>query len=82
MIRIALGTVQFGLHYGITNQRGKVSADDAKAMLLLASNQGTDTLDTAISYGDSEKRLGEIGTNGFKIITKLTPIPIDCADVS
>jgi aryl-alcohol dehydrogenase-like predicted oxidoreductase len=51
-------------------------------MLLLASNQGMGTLDTAISYGDSEKRLGEIGTNGFKIITKLTPILIDCADVS
>ena len=82
MNRIALGTVQFGLHYGIANQRGKVSVDDAKAMLQLASNQGMDTLDTAISYGDSEKRLGEIGTNGFKVITKLPPIPIDCADVS
>lgn len=82
MNRIALGTVQFGLHYGIANQRGKVSVDDAKAMLQLASNQGMDTLDTAISYGDSEKRLGEIGTNGFKVITKLPPVPIDCADVS
>ena len=31
--RLALGTVQFGLPYGIANQTGQVSRSEAKAML-------------------------------------------------
>ncbi len=33
MNRLALGTVQFGLSYGIANQAGQVSRSAAKAML-------------------------------------------------
>lgn len=80
--RLALGTVQFGLPYGIANQAGQVTRPDAKAMLQLALANGIDTLDTAIAYGDSEARLGELGTQGFKLVTKLPVVPDDCADVS
>lgn len=82
MNRLALGTVQFGLPYGIANQAGQVSRSDAKAMLQLASTNGIDTLDTAIAYGDSETCLGEVGTQGFKLVTKLPALPDGCADVS
>ena len=81
MSRLALGTVQFGLSYGIANQTGQVARSEAIAMLQLALKNGLDTLDTAIAYGDSESCLGEVGTQGFKLITKLPAMPPDCADV-
>lgn len=79
---LALGTVQFGLPYGIANQVGQVSRQEAKAMLQLAAANGIDTLDTAIAYGESETCLGEVGTQGFKLVTKLPAVPEGCADVS
>jgi aryl-alcohol dehydrogenase-like predicted oxidoreductase len=80
--RLALGTVQFGLSYGIANQAGQVTLPEAKDMLQLALANGIDMLDTAIAYGDSEICLGEAGTQGFKVVTKLPAVPDDCADVS
>jgi aryl-alcohol dehydrogenase-like predicted oxidoreductase len=80
--RLALGTVQFGLPYGIANQAGQVSRPEAKAMLQLAAASGIDTLDTAIAYGDSENCLGEVGTQSFKLVTKLPAVPDACSDVS
>lgn len=82
MSRLALGTVQFGLSYGIANQDGQVTRLAAKAMLQLAAENGIDTLDTAIAYGESEKCLGEVGTQGLKLVTKLPAVPDGCADVS
>jgi hypothetical protein len=80
-VKLALGTVQFGLPYGIANQAGQVSRSEAKAMLQLATVNGIDTLDTAIAYGESETCLGETGVHGFKVVTKLPPLPEDCVDV-
>jgi len=82
MSRLALGTVQFGLPYGIANQDGQVSRSGVKHMLKLAKAQGIDTLDTAIAYGESETCLGEVGIHGFKLVTKLPTVPDDCVDVS
>ena len=82
MNRLALGTVQFGLPYGIANQSGQVSRTEANDMLQLALANSIDTLDTAIAYGDSETCLGEVGTQGFKVVTKLPALPDNCADVS
>jgi aryl-alcohol dehydrogenase-like predicted oxidoreductase len=80
-VRLALGTVQFGLPYGIANKVGQVTRPEAKAMLQLALAKGIDTLDTAIAYGNSEMCLGEVGTQGFKLVTKLSAVPVDCANV-
>lgn len=81
-MKLALGTVQFGLPYGIANQSGQVPRTVAKTMLQLAGDSGIDTLDTAIAYGESESCLGEVGTKGFKLVTKLPAIPEGCGDVS
>lgn len=75
MSRLALGTVQFGLPYGIANQEGQVTRAVAKTMLQYSEANGIDTLDTAIAYGESESCLGEIGTRGFKLVTKLPALP-------
>ena len=82
MSRLALGTAQFGLPYGVANNTGQVLRTEAKAMLGLALASGIDTLDTAIAYGDSEMCLGEIGTQDFKLITKLPLVPNSCADIN
>jgi aryl-alcohol dehydrogenase-like predicted oxidoreductase len=79
--RVALGTVQFGLPYGIANRGGQVAEEDAAAILDRAWTMGVDTLDTAIAYGVSEERLGRIGVTQWNVITKLPSVPESCADV-
>ncbi len=79
-MKLALGTAQFGQPYGIANQAGQVSLHEGKAMLQLAADNGLDTLDTAIAYGESEQRLGEIGIQGWQVVSKLPIIPDDCSD--
>lgn len=69
--RIAIGTCQFGLPYGIANQVGQVSRNEAAEIINCAFTIGMDTLDTAISYGESEQVLGEIGVGRWRIISKL-----------
>ena len=75
MNKIALGTVQFGMDYGINNKRGKIHPDEVFSILDEAARSGIDTLDTACSYGDSEKVIGDfvrLGKSCFKIVSKLT----------
>jgi len=79
--RLALGTVQFGVPYGIANQTGQVSCNEVAAILDYALAAGLDTLDTAIAYGESEQRLGDIGVGQWQIITKLPAVPESCTDV-
>lgn len=81
-MKLALGTAQFGLNYGIANQVGKVCHKEAKSIIDLAKSTGIDMLDTAIAYGESEVSLGAVGVDGFKVITKLPAIPDDVVDVS
>jgi aryl-alcohol dehydrogenase-like predicted oxidoreductase len=73
--RIAIGTAQFGMNYGIANQAGQVSLTEAANILGTAATAGLDTLDTAISYGDSEARLGQIGIDQWHTISKLQQLP-------
>lgn len=71
--KIGLGTVQFGLDYGISNKSGKTSKNEVKRILKLAQREGIDTVDTAFAYGDSEKILGSIGVRHFNIVSKYLP---------
>ena len=64
-MKLALGTVQFGLNYGIANQQGQASRDEARSILEHARSNGMDMLDTAIAYGESEQRLGKIGIQDY-----------------
>lgn len=74
--RLALGTVQFGLDYGVSNPTGQVPIGEAMAILRLASTAGIELLDTARRYGTSEAVLGELLSAGplcFQIVSKLPP---------
>lgn len=70
--RLGLGTVQFGLAYGVSNTSGQVPVEEARAILALAREAGIGTLDTAAAYGTSEERLGEALDTAarFRIVTK------------
>lgn len=81
-MKLALGTVQFGLPYGVANTGGQVPEDTAKQILKHAREAGIDTLDTAIAYGVSEQCLGNVGVEGWRVITKLPAIPEECSDVT
>ena len=73
--RLALGTAQFGLVYGVANRTGQVSHHSAASILSSARHAGVDTLDTAVAYGNSEQVLGDIGVDGWRIVTKLPALP-------
>jgi len=80
--RLGLGTVQFGVPYGIANRTGRaVPAELAAAILGRAADAGINTLDTAISYGDSEALLGAIGVSTWRVVSKLPLVPDGCPDV-
>lgn len=80
-MKLALGTVQFGLDYGVANQTGRISFSDAKTIIQQAAIGGIDTLDTAIAYGTSETTLGQVGVEDWHVITKLPALPVDCQGI-
>ncbi|MEW5878968.1 MAG: aldo/keto reductase [Pseudomonadota bacterium] len=79
--RIALGTAQFGLDYGVTNRGGQVPEDGVRAVLARAHELGTEWLDTAAAYGTAETVVGRLAgpESGFRICTKVV-CAADAAD--
>lgn len=69
--KLVLGTVQFGLNYGITNSSGIPSDHEVKSILDLAENHGVEILDCALAYGSAHERLGRLNNHNFKMITKI-----------
>ena len=79
-MKLCLGTVQFGMAYGINNMYGKPSREDVFSMLDYAIAEGIDCIDTAQAYGDAEEILGSYGLGKkrqVKIISKLRPHAVD-----
>jgi len=74
-MKLSLGTVQFGLDYGVSNQNGKVDKSEVSAILDLGTELGIDTIDTAAGYGCSEDVLGETGVDNYNVISKLPAEP-------
>ena len=76
--KIVLGSVQFGLNYGISNNDGITPINEVREILKTAERNKINVIDTAYAYGVSEKVLGEVGVEKFDIITKF--INIDSPD--
>jgi aryl-alcohol dehydrogenase-like predicted oxidoreductase len=70
---LCLGTVQFGLPYGITNAVGLVSEAEVTQILDHATASNIRWLDTAQSYGNAEAVLGRNlpADHSFRVISKL-----------
>ena len=80
--RLALGGAQFGLPYGISNITGAIGRTTARDVLTMAAKVGIRTIDTAMSYGNSEEVLGSAGAGSWTICTKLPPVPPQTESVS
>ena len=68
---LILGTVQFGLPYGVNNGDGQPDIGQVRDLLNLAYEKGVYQLDTAAAYGSSEQVLGACGVEKWSVITKV-----------
>lgn len=69
--RLAIGTAQFGMPYGISNKYGQIPGSEVSQILDYAFRHQINTLDTAMAYGNSEEVIGQFNQSRFHIITKL-----------
>ena len=68
--KLALGSVQFGLDYGINNSSGKVDVEEVGKIIDVAFSYNINTIDTACAYGNAETVLGLFNLEKWKIISK------------
>ena len=73
--KIALGTVQFGLDYGINNTIGQTKSYEVSKILKRCKEVGIVHIDTAAAYGTAENAIGEVIqseglSSSFQITTK------------
>lgn len=77
-MEICLGTVQFGLEYGVKEEK-RPTLEESFEILKCAIDSGIKVFDTAFAYGEAEDILGKFFTNypdyrnRVKIISKLQP---------
>ena len=78
--KLILGTVQFGLDYGINNNTGKLSEDQVFELLERAYELGIRTLDTAEAYGNAHSIISNFHKQSkkrFNIISKYSSSNFD-----
>lgn len=77
--RLMLGTVQFGMIYGVANRTGQPAYQEVLAIVAAAIEGGVNGFDTAAAYGASEQVLGralhELGVaERVAVVTKVRPL--------
>jgi aryl-alcohol dehydrogenase-like predicted oxidoreductase len=72
LARLGLGTVQFGLDYGVSNRIGRPDEREIAAILARAAAAGVGVIDTAPAYGEAEVLAGRHLPSGhqLRIVTK------------
>ena len=78
--KLILGTVQFGLNYGINNSIGKLTEDQVFELLETAYELGIRTLDTAEAYGNAHSIISNFHKQSkkrFNIISKYSSSNFD-----
>ena len=74
---IILGTAQFGSKYGITNKNGQISSKKAEEIFNFCNKNNIDYLDSAQSYGNSEKIIGEALASHLIILNSGSQMSLD-----
>lgn len=74
--KLAIGTAQFGLNYGIANKEGMLTDATVASILNEARNGAISVIDTAIGYGNAHQRLGKNDISQFSVVTKLPGLNI------
>lgn len=74
--KLGLGTVQFGLEYGISNTLGRTPEEEVVKILGIAAEENINVIDTASAYGTSEEVLGRVlpKSHSFNIVSKFPSI--------
>ena len=70
--RLAIGTAQYGMNYGLANKTGKISDFEMCRILNNAKENNILTIDTAKSYGNCEQKLGSQDVDEFMVMTKVS----------
>ena len=77
--KLCIGTVQFGLNYGIANKKGQVKIREIKRILEYAQKNSIKSIDTAKVYGQSEESIGFFlkgSIRDWNITTKINHLDI------
>jgi aryl-alcohol dehydrogenase-like predicted oxidoreductase len=72
--KLALGTVQFGMPYGVNNKSGVPTEIELKQIFETATKASITLLDTASAYGNAEEKIGEHVANNFNIVSKFSRV--------
>ena len=76
-MKLALGSAQFGMTYGIANSGSQTRPQEVREILQEAAKGGIDLIDTAAAYGNSEAVLGSALSevaHPFRVVTKIAPM--------
>ena len=75
-MKLGLGTAQFGMPYGATNETGIPDLRAVAEILDIARNGNVDLIDTAACYGDAERFLGDLLPDEWnpRLVTKTKPL--------
>jgi len=76
--KISLGTVQFGINYGINKK--KINFKEIKKIIDYSNKIKIKKIDTAIAYGKSEKILGSFSVKNLRITTKIPAYRVSYGD--
>ena len=80
--RLAIGTAQYGMKYGLANKTGKICDFEMRRILNNAVENNILSIDTAKSYGDCEQKLGSQVVDQFMVITKISNLTQSKNDIS
>lgn len=76
VLELVLGTVSFGLKYGIAGRTERVPDEEIVEILRAAATAGIESLDTAPGYGDIETRLASLCAGlAVHVISKIPAVP-------
>jgi aryl-alcohol dehydrogenase-like predicted oxidoreductase len=79
--QLAVGTVQFGMAYGVAGAKRAVPEDEARRILEISAAAGARLLDTAPAYGDIEQRLAMLCEGlPFSVVSKIPALPAEIAE--
>jgi len=73
--KIILGSANFNQTYGV--KKNIIKKREIKKLFSLASRNKIKTIDTSPLYDQSEKIIGSLNNNRFKIISKIPKIPLN-----
>ena len=72
MSKIVLGSVQWGLNYGVSNINGQTSEYEISKIAELARSNKVNLIDTSQIYGNAESLIGNYFDSTFSVITKVS----------